>query len=41
MRIENEMQTLREFVEDRERLNDCKDGIKVTHTKDVFILRWN
>lgn len=33
--------TLSEFVEQRVELNDIKDGIKVIHGKDVFMLKWN
>ena len=35
-----QMQTLNEFVEDRKRLNDMKEGISIIHTSDTFICKW-
>jgi hypothetical protein len=41
MKEENNMQTLVEWVANRERLGDMQNGFKVIHNKDIFIMKWN
>lgn len=40
MKIEQPLMTLKEFIEDRERLDDIEDGIEVKYRDDVFIILW-
>jgi len=40
MKIDVENQTLQEFVDERIRLNDLKEGIKVQYRENCMIVSW-